>query len=327
MSGVTSPPRAETDRQACPRCEGETYLTLFRASDRLYRTTEQRFHVVECSDCGLVRLHPRPDPAELARFYPQTYWWEADDSASGRLAEMYRRFVLGDHVRFVAASLDGLAPVLDVGCGGGSFLHALGKPAQATVGLDSSRTAASVAHANYQLPAVCGSVPSHPFRPGSFGAVTLFHVLEHVSDPRACLLAIRDALIAEGKLFLQVPNADCWQFLLLGSRWSGLDVPRHLIHFRAEDLEHLLANCGFEVVRRKFFSLRDNPAGLATSLCPQLEPVSRRVRRVKESNATRLLKDLLYLALVSAAVPFTLLEAASEAGSTITVEAVRRGEA
>ncbi len=325
MSGVISPPRAATGPQACPRCEAETYLTLFRASDRLYRTTEQHFHLVECSDCGLVRLHPMPSPAELRRFYPQAYWWEADDSASGRLAETYRQFVLGDHVRFVARSLDGLAPLLDVGCGGGSFLHALGRPAQATVGLDSSHTAASVAHANYRLPAVCGSVPSHPFRPGSFGAVTLFHVLEHLPDPRRCLLAIRDVLTAEGKLFLQVPNADCWQFLLLGSDWSGLDVPRHLIHFRAEDLENLLADCGFEVVRRKFFSLRDNPAGLATSLCPQLEPVSRRVRQVTESNTTRLLKDLLYLALVSAAVPFTLLEAASEAGSTITVEAVRRG--
>ena len=140
------------------------------------------------------------------------------------------------------------------------------------------------------------------------------------------MLAIRDVLIRDGKLFLQVPNADCWQFLLLGSNWSGLDVPRHLIHFRAEDLEHLLDDCGFQVVRRRFFSLRDNPAGLATSLCPQLEPVSRRVRKVKESNTTRLLKDLLYLAIVSAAVPFTLLEAASAAGSTITVEAVRKGE-
>ena len=327
MSTVISPPLAAIDRQACPRCEGETYLTLFRTSDRLYRTTERNFQLVECSHCGLVRLHPMPSPAELRRFYPAAYWWKADNSASGRLAEMYRQFVLNDHVRFVARTLDGLAPVLDIGCGGGSFLHALGKSRRAAVGLDPSHTAASVAHANYQLPAVCGSVPSHPFRPGSFGAVTLFHVLEHLPDPRGCLLAIRDVLIADGKLFLQVPNADCWQFLLLGSNWSGLDVPRHLIHFRSEDLEHLLGDCGFEVVRRKFFSLRDNPAGLATSLCPQLEPVSRRVRKVKESNPTRLLKDLLYLALVSAAVPFTLLEAASKAGSTITVEAVRRGEA
>jgi hypothetical protein len=77
------------------------------------------------------------------------------------------------------------------------------------------------------------------------------------------------------------------------------------------------------VLRRKFFSLRDNPAGLATSLAPQLEPMSRRVRLVKEGPATRLLKNALYLALVAAALPFTLLEAACGAGSTVMVEAER----
>lgn len=267
-----------------------------------------------------------PSLEELRHFYPGAYWWKVENSASGKLAEMYRQFVLNDHIRFVTKGLDRLVPVLDIGCGGGSFLRALGEPRRAVVGLDPSQAATSIAHSRYQLPVVCGSVPSHPFRNGTFGAVTLFHVLEHLSDPRKCLLSIRDVLTTGGKLFLQVPNADCWQFLLLGSKWSGLDVPRHLVHFRTDNLEHLLEECGFEIVRRKFFSLRDNPAGLATSLCPYLDPVSRRVRNIKESNKTRLLKDLIYLALVSAAVPFTLLEAASAAGSTITVEAVRRRE-
>jgi hypothetical protein len=115
--------------------------------------------------------------------------------------------------------------------------------------------------------------------------------------------------------------------LLLGRRWSGFDVPRHLINFRVEDLEDLLDGCGFEVRRRKFFSLRDNPAGLATSLFPQLEPVSRRVRAVPESAGGRLLKDLLFLGLTVTAVPFTLLEAAGAAGSTVMLEAARKGEA
>ena len=35
---------------------------------------------------------------------------------------------------------------------------------------------------------------------------------------------------------------------------------------------------GFEVLRRKYFSLRDNPAGLATSLAPGLDPMARRIR-------------------------------------------------
>jgi SAM-dependent methyltransferase len=218
------------------------------------------------------------------------------------------------------------APVLDIGCGGGSFLHALQKGGHTVIGLDSSPRAAQLAWSRYQVPAACGTPPHLPFAPNSFSAVTMFHVLEHLADPLACLNALWDLPIPGGKVIVQVPNAACWQLLLLGERWNGLDVPRHLIHFRAEDLEELLEACGFHVRRRKFFSLRDNPAGLATSLCPQLEPVARRVRKIKESTGGRLLKDLLYFALVVAAVPFTLLEAAGSAGSTVMIEAVRKGE-
>jgi hypothetical protein len=83
----------------------------------------------------------------------------------------------------------------------------------------------------------------------------------------------------------------------------------------------LLESCGFEVLRHKHFSLRDNPAGLATSLAPQLDPMARRVRKIAEPSIQRLLKDVLYTALVMASAPFTLLEAVCRAGSTIMIEA------
>jgi hypothetical protein len=49
--------------------------------------------------------------------------------------------------------------------------------------------------------------------------------------------------------------------------------------------------------------------------------MGRRTRRVKESSAARIAKDLAYFALVAAAVPFTLVEAAAGAGATVTIEA------
>jgi hypothetical protein len=122
-------------------------------------------------------------------------------------------------------------------------------------------------------------------------------------------------------LIAQVPNAASWQFLLLGKNWSGLDVPRHLWDFRPHNLDLLLKRNGFEVVRRKYFSLRDNPAGLATSLAPGLDPMARRLRRISESPAMQLCKNLVYFTLVLASFPFAALEAACRAGSTVMVEA------
>jgi SAM-dependent methyltransferase len=271
----------------------------------------------------MMYLHPRPSPAELRQFYPAEYWWTPDPSAVTRLEGLYRDFVVNDHVRFVWPGAEERDPVLDVGCGGGSFLAALGRRGVRVIGLDSSPRAAQVAWRANGVPAAAGLLPQAPFAPQSFGVVTLFHVLEHLPDPCSHLHSAHRLLRPDGRLYVQVPNASCWQFLLFGELWSGIDVPRHLVHFRAGDLEQLLEQCGYRVLRRKFFSLRDNPAGFATSLFPQLEPMARRVRKIPESGLGRLLKNLLYMAVVAAALPFTALEAAAGAGSTITVEAAR----
>lgn len=322
-SGTT----AQVASSGCPRCQTASHTILFQASDRLYKTTDRLFRVIECTRCGLIRLDPAPHPAALKEFYPDSYWWQATPSARDRLAEGYRRFVLRDHLRFVEGAMHGSSgPVLDIGCGGGSFLQALQSQGIPAYGSDPSRESARYVWQRHAIPAVCCLLPDIPFQPGSFRAVTAFHVFEHLPDPVASLAALRELPAPGGRIVIQTPNAASWQALLLGKNWNGFDVPRHLIDFRVEDLEDILDSCGFEIVRRKFFSLRDNPAGLATSLCPGLDPVVRRVRKVRASPFGAFLRDALYFALVAAAVPLTLLEAATEAGSTVMIEAARRGE-
>jgi len=215
--------------------------------------------------------------------------------------------------------------VLDVGCGGGLFLQTLAKRgAQRIVGFDFSAEAARLAWSRAVVPAICGNLSSAPLARGSCAAITMFHVLEHLGNPAGYLHAAHDLLRPHGRLIVQVPNAGCWQFLVFGERWNGLDVPRHLTNFRAKDLENLLDRCGFEVLRTKHFSWRDNPAGMATSIAPNLDPMARRMRHMQESPGGKLLKDLVYFGLTVLALPFTMLEAACNAGSTVMVEARKR---
>ncbi len=312
---------------ACLLCGSLQNARLFRASDRLYHTTTREFDVVRCAQCGLVRLDPQPDPQELRRYYPDNYWFAPDESAASRMEEAYRRLVLRDHVAFVERALrDSRAsgPLLDVGCGGGLFLGMMRERGFRVLGLDFSREAAAIAWSRHRAPAVCAMLEHSPFRAGSVAGLTMFHVVEHLYDPRTYLAAAHDLLAPDGRLIVQVPNAACWQFKVLGRSWNGVDVPRHLFDFRDRDLEMLMAACGFEVLRRKYFSLRDNPAGLASSLAPSLDPMARRVRKMREGPGGRLAKDLVYLALVAAALPFTAMEAAFRAGSTVMIEARRR---
>lgn len=283
--------------------------------------------MVECRHCRLVRLYPWPSPADLPRYYPAGYWFAPDRGTAQRWEERYRRFVLRDHLRFAEKALERCreeGPVLDVGCGGGLFLRMLADRGYRIAGLDFSRDAAAIAWRANRVPAVCAALPDAPFPDRSFAAVTMFHVLEHLYNPASYLEAAHRILKPDGRLIVQTPNASCWQFLLLGANWSGLDVPRHLTNFRAKDLAVLLETCGFEIVRTKYFSLRDNPAGLATSLAPALDPMARRIRRTPESPTVRLIKDVVYFGLVVASLPFTIVEAACRAGSTVMIEARKK---
>jgi SAM-dependent methyltransferase len=263
----------------------------------------------------------------LRRYYPQNYWHSAAGDAASQLEERYRRFVLQDHLRFVEKAIEASeasGAVLDVGCGGGLFLRMMKERGHRVVGLDFSLAAAGVAWESNQVPVVCGTLSRAPFPAGSCAAITMFHVLEHLYEPASYLQSAHSLLHPDGRLIVQAPNAACWQFLLLGENWRGVEVPRHLWQFRARDLEILLDRCGFEVVRVKHFSLRDNPACLATSLVPSLDPTVRKVRGVVEGPRTKLIKDALYFALVAASAPFTLLESACRAGCTVMMEARKR---
>ncbi|MBE0656577.1 MAG: methyltransferase domain-containing protein [Bryobacteraceae bacterium] len=298
--------------------------TLCHGTDKLYATTIESFLVVECADCRLIRLFPRPTPQQLQSYYPENYWFDPGADTADRLADGWRKLVLRDHVRFVLNALDdagGDGRILDVGCGGGLLLRELGLPEARLAGLDYSVDAAAVAWGSRGVPAVCGALTRAPFARGSFAVVTMFHVLEHLYDPMAYIEAARELLAPGGRLVIQVPNAGCWQFLLFGENWNGLDIPRHLINFKEGDIRNLLEHCGFEVERVKHFSLRDNPAGMATSMASALDPMSRRVRGVKESPRQKLLKDAVYFLLVVISFPFTLLEALAHAGATVMIQA------
>jgi SAM-dependent methyltransferase len=297
-------------------CGGEAAVLLFRSSDRLYGLTDKTFDIVRCANCGMIRLSPQPSKDELKTYYPDTYWFAPDSSTASGLEQTYRRLVLRDHLAFLR-HLNG--PILDVGCGGGLLLTMLRQRGVQGIGIDFSHSAGRVA-SRQGIPVVCGSLADAPFPPRTFQAITMFHVVEHVADPGPYLEAAHTLLADDGRLIVQVPNAASWQARFLGNRWVGFDVPRHLYTFRESDIVALLQRHGFRVIRRKHFSLRDNPASLATSIAPSLDPMAGKVRR---KTRMPLVKDLAYLSLMLASLPFAAIEAGFKRGATIMLEAVR----
>ena len=300
----------------CLLCNSAESAPLVTSEDRLFAIAPGVYSLVECRNCGMVRLSPQPTPEQVAGFYAKNYWF-----AGGRLQELYRRLVLLDHVRFASKAVSPGRLVLDVGCGGGLFLRMMKERGFNVLGLDFSSEAARIAWDQNRVRVLVGDLGSAPIEPASCALITMYHVLEHLPDPAGYLRAAAGLLERDGRLIVQVPDRACWEAAMLGIHWTGLDVPRHLYVFRSSDLRRLVVSCGFEIVREKHFSLRDHPAGLATGIAPSIDPVVRAIRGMDRNVVTRLSKDLLYLGLTASMLPFTLFESLFGKGSSVTIEA------
>ncbi len=316
----------------CPVCRRADAPLYGVGRDRLFGLAPGEYRLYRCRGCRCIFQHPLPPEPALAGFYPEEYWWDGAagnrGAASGMLARaelLYRETVVRDHVRFVArcagAGGSGLR-LLDIGCGSGTFLAMAGRRGFQPCGMDVSERAVAAARRQYGLDVRHGGIGSALWEPASFDLVTMFHVLEHVRDPRGALDYARGLLKPSGRLVVQVPNARSLQARAFGTRWYGLDVPRHLINFSADGLEILLREAGLEIRAVSRFSLRDNPAALASSAAPALDPIGRKGRRRDAGRpAARAALELAYFSLTLLALPLALAESAFGLGATLWVAA------
>jgi len=316
----------------CPVClSAGTFSPSLAGSDFFFETTNKTFEYRSCTNCRCLYINPLPQEQEMEKFYPENYWWRSSPALLTRLEGLYRRIALRDHVAFITRASSGLQqnrPVrlLDVGCGSGTLLGLLRRKGFDVIGFDASHEAAAVAKASHNVNVVTGwRLQDGNFADSAFDVVSLFHVVEHVAEPRELLLEVRRLLHSRGKVILQVPNIESWQFKVCGIRWHGLDVPRHVINYSTRSVQRLLSDSGFRVCRTRHFNLRDNAPALASSLFPSLDPIRRSVRQRRTNHQEPVLlkwgRHALYLGAVAAACPFAIAESLAGVGATVMIEA------
>lgn len=122
--------------------------------------------------------------------------------------------------------------MLDLGGGNGYVSQRLAADGNQVLLLEPGRLGARNAKLRRGLDHVaCATIEDAEFLPGSFGAIGMFDVIEHIEDDRRFLESITALLAPAGKLYLTVP---CHQWL-----WSGAD--ERAGHYRRHDLASLRA--------------------------------------------------------------------------------------
>lgn len=149
--------------------------------------------------------------------------------------------------RPVLGDLSGPRRLLDVGCGTGCFLD-VGRAAGWSVeGVEVSPWAADRA-AQRGLRVACTPIEQVGELPRKFDVVTLWDVIEHLSDPLRALRSLAGVLEPRGLLVLSTGDITALCGRLSGARWHLFNLPEHLFFFSPLALRRLLARAGMRVV-------------------------------------------------------------------------------
>lgn len=190
-------------------------------------------------DEELDMLYTDPVPEELAKYYESENYishTDAKRSFVDRIYQMVKYWSVRSKMNLVESHVVGKKVLLDIGAGTGDFLLYAKKRGWSVSGIETNSSARALAKAK--------DLDLFKERPGGLipkpTAISLWHVLEHLPDPKEYLKWIHTQLEEQGILIIAVPNFKSWDAEHYQSDWAAYDVPRHLWHFSKKSILELI---------------------------------------------------------------------------------------
>ena len=225
--------------RACPTCG---------SADAKPELDKDHMKVVRCAACDLVYVSPTFDEAHYKKVYAsQEYQDIVRDLGIKSHEYRVQRFGV-ERVGLMAKHLESRTPrYLDVGCSTGFVVEAARDAGWEAIGVDLNPSAVEFGRSR-GLDLRTAALEDAGFPAGSFDAVSLFDVLEHLLDPIRTLRACTRLLTPGGIVFLYVPNYDSASRLLMGRDAHFLWPTHHLNYYTPATIRDLMTREGLDTV-------------------------------------------------------------------------------
>jgi SAM-dependent methyltransferase len=189
---------------------------------------------------GFLKVMPRPSGEEIASFYANAYRNPCVLHDPEGRADIVCEFVPQP------------GRILDIGCGRGELLEVFMHRGWEVMGIEPNKEYALAARSR-DIPVVEDVLTEQILEKlGSFDAVLLAHVLEHLARPEEMVSMVRRLLVNGGVFYCEVPNDfNALQEVAVSVHnlrpwWIAL--PDHLNYFTIKSLSAFIGGQGFDVV-------------------------------------------------------------------------------
>ena len=232
----------ERPLSACPLCKSGDIARLHEIG-----RFSPPFRVDRCESCEFIFMNPRFTERTVRALYSEDYYRGTAEYSyyDEREAERYARYVWDARLRVMGRYARG-GNFLDVGAAFGGFMNAA-STRYSVYGIEPSEYSGGEAKKRYGERVHIGTLEDHPFESGSFSAITMIEVIEHLADPARALSECFRLLCDGGVLVVQTANMAGRQARSRGERYEYF-MPGHLSYFTRKNLTGLLHKSGFSRV-------------------------------------------------------------------------------
>ncbi len=219
----------------CPVCKGTNLSSFLDCKD--HTVSRETFTIVKCKSCGFKFTNPRPEIKDLGKYYESPDYVSHSKSTKGFINSLYhvaKHYSLLKKIQLIN-SLSKKGKILDYGCGTGDFLNACKVSGWEVSGIEPNKLARNTSKELLKSD-IKSELLENSFDKESFNIITLWHVLEHVSELDKTVETILSFLKPNGILLIAVPNCNSYDAQIYNKYWAAYDVPRHLYHFVPETI-------------------------------------------------------------------------------------------
>ena len=254
-------------------------------SSELYEIDGFSYH--RCSTCDSIYTKPHLKDGVLNKLYTDGTYQLYQDNLVKKSSKL-RKGVLEQRKFQQIGELfnkDNVS-LLDVGCGGGTFLDNCKENGWSVEGVDPSEESSSTSGAKIWH----GDFNKMTFSK-KFDVITFWGVLEHLSDPIAALSKATSLLNDAGMIVFEVPSANCFMSEYLKKSCFAptryIESGRHNIFFSKFLIEKVAIDFGLEIAL-----IETNGLDLQTILLEEFNPkVTEKILNMQDTLNDLLLGD------------------------------------